>query len=454
MRILASKLVEQWLTIAKGETAPITSQNSIVNNKENIQIAHSPIILNKGRSCDSNKESDDNSDDLHVQSNDLVDENDLSSDKNVINETNHCNEGLVFKLTVKDGKQILAKVTNDSSPKKRQDSVDGIKSKDDKESTDDRTKSKEDRHKSKDRNHDKSKKSSSSSSSHKSSSSKLSSSSSSKHSGSSSKHKSSSTGSHRSGSSSSSSREKSKNSSSSSSKSKSSSSRDKHREKDKEKEKEKLSQADKDKDTLAKILPQSTLKLAKIPKKTSSSSSAGDDKNDKSEKPSSDSSTTSNIVNAKKKSISIEVRKGTDRPKTVKTYNAQFRSHGLAEEAPPPPSRKDLKKPSPTTTPGTSIPSNPIAVKRSLSPTGATKEVEKKIKLATSPTHSTPTVEKPGAIKLIPAKPKRKFIYLKHFSNFDLFDHLFTDHVMELCKTEPTRISINLIKTTFLHIFQ
>lgn len=464
VRILAAKLVEQWLKIAKGETMTITSQNLIVVNKEYVQSPHIPIILNKGVIySESNKDANDESASLDepMTMNGMIDRDENDSDRDVVNE-NNCNEGLVYKFTVKDGMQILAKVSDSSSPKKlnnqisrSNDSAIGSDSDDskmlkvrnnnsssDKKSKDDKDASKHssDRSKSKDRSRDKDRKSgSSSSSSHKTSSSKSSSSSSTKNntSSSSNNHSSSSSKSHKSSngssgskngssSSSSSSRDKSKDkhrSSSSHSKSSSGSSRDKEKRDDKDakskSEASKLSQADKDKATLAKVLPQAITKIGKIPKKPSS----GDDKS------TSETATDEEkkAAAAKKKSISIEVRKDADRPKTVKTYNSQFRSHGLAEEAPPPPSRRDLKKPSTTPTPGTTIPSVPT--KRSLSPSSsATKDIEKKIKV------SSPTSEKPGAIKLIPAKPKRKYLPTFGFTNFDS-NYSFTDRVLgELCE--------------------
>lgn len=405
VRILASRLVDQWLKIARGE---ISSQNSNVLNKENLLDSQSQIIVKPAQMF--SEQGLDNADDLNTVNGSLcvsqINENDVT-DANDTGEPQQ-SEGLVFKFTMKDGKQTLAKI-NDLSPKKngnrtndthrdsdsdeRTSKARSDKSKDDRKSDKDG----KDREKSKD-HHDKHRKSSSSSSSnHKSSSSsgKSSSSSSSKHGSSSSSSKSSSSKSHKSSSSSSnhksssssSSRDKHKSSSSSSS-SKSSSSSSSSKDKKSESTK---TQAEKDKDTLAKIQPKSLEKVGKIPKKTSSDVSTDSAKK----------ATETAAIVPKKKSISIEVRKDAEnRPKTVKTYNSQFRSHGLAEEAPPPPSRRDLKKP-------TSVPTNGISIapKRSLSPTNTAKEIEKKIKLATSP-----TVEKPGAIKLIPAKPKRKYL--------------------------------------------
>ncbi|XP_055304129.1 serine/threonine-protein phosphatase 1 regulatory subunit 10 isoform X2 [Sitodiplosis mosellana] len=398
VRILATRLVEQWLKIARGE---ISSQNSIVFNKENLldpqtQIIVKPVQMFSDQSLDS-------AGDLNTVDSSLcesqINDNDVTDCANDLGEADE-SEGLVFKFTMKDGKQTLAKIS-DTSPKKNgsQRLADTLKDSDsDERSSKSRSdKSKDDKNgKDREKSKDHHKKSSSSSSHRSSSSNKSSSSSSSsKHNSSSSSSKSSSSHSkpHKSSSSSSTSGHKSSSSSSSRDKdrhkssSKSSSSSGSSSSKDKNSESSKT-QAEKDKDTLAKIQPKTLEKLGKIPKKTTSS----DGSTDPTKK-----ATTETSVPAKKKSISIEVRKDVEnRPKTVKTYNKQFRSHGLAEEAPPPPSRKDLKKPASVLTNGI-----PIVAKRSLSPINHTvKELEKKIKL------SSPTVDKPGAIKLIPAKPK------------------------------------------------
>lgn len=406
---MATRLVEQWLKIARGE---ISSQISNVS-----QTSVKPIP----NSCDSS--SDNVVDFSTVDGSSCV--SDLTGNAMDVDDIDCAQEmdepgqtgGLLFKITMKDGK--LTKI-NETSPKKNGHRI-SVESHKDSDSDDRSTKvrseksrSDESRHKDgkeRSKDGDKHKKSSSSSSHKVSSSSKpSSSSSSSKHNSSSSSSKSSSShskshkssssssGGHKSssGSQPSSSRDKDKHkSSSSSSKSSGSSSKDSSKDKKPSSESSKT-QAEKDKDTLAKIQPKSLEKVGKIPKKTTSSSSSTDNTTKK---------PTENdpALAAKKKSISIEVRKDTEnRPKTVKTYNSQFRSHGLGEEAPPPPSRRDLNLKKPAAT----VPANgiPIVPKRALSPTNATKELEKKLKLNTSP-----TVDKPGAIKLIPAKPKRKY---------------------------------------------
>lgn len=296
-------------------------------------------------------------------------------------------EKLVLKLSVmKDGKKIIVK-----SPLKR-------KLSEDEDSSPAKRKAKELRDKKRDKEkldksshkHDKTDKKSSSSlpSERRSSkdSTKDSHKSESRHSDSKSKH-------HHSDKSKDRSREKDKERSKSSS---SSSSRDKERERAKLKEKEKKqrekekaeTQAEKDKATLAKVMqPSSVSKLGKIPKKTDSSSKSAD----KVHPPV--------LADTKKVSISIENRKqsGEPRPKTVKTPPTKFRSTGLEDVVKPPPSRKDIKKPA----------------SGSGAPLPAAKELNPLLNVPTLPERRTKPVlnmagppERPGAIKLIPAKPK------------------------------------------------
>lgn len=416
-------MVEQWLKIARSE---IPIQNANVVNKDMILNSQNQIIVKTIDPLDVNNL------DASINVADELDSMDAMETFDVIDGNSDDivaeygeNEALVFKITMKDGKQTLAKV-NDASPKKSSPKDTDPSKKTKSSETRSKDKDNKDRDKSKDR-HDKHKKasptsSSSSSSTHKSNSksssstSKSGSSKSSSNSSSSSKpHKSSSSSSHKSSSSSSSTsrdKDKSKKSSSSSISSTKDKERDREKEKERAKEASKAAQAEKDRDTLAKIQSQALPKVGKIPKKTNSESGEKSEKTD-GDKPT-DKATT--IVSTKRKSISIEVRKDTDnRPKTVKTYNSQFRSHGLGEEAPPPPSRKDLKKPT-TAALSPSLTVTPsITPKRSLSPTNS-REVEKKIKLATAATISA-TGDKPGAIKLIQAKPKRKYIIIFRHTN-------------------------------------
>lgn len=171
---------------------------------------------------------------------------------------------------------------------------------------------------------------------------------------------------------------------SSENKSKSSSSRDKSKDsRDNDKSKDIANKSKDSKDIIVKSSSPSISKLGKIPKKSSLESN---DKGEKKDKP----------------SISIEVRKPNDpnRPKTVKMFHSKFRSHGLEEEARPPPPRGSVKKP-------TSPVIQPSATKRPSPTRSLDAPPEKKAKVLEA-------IEKPGAIKLIPAKPKRKYIQIRY----------------------------------------
>lgn len=173
-----------------------------------------------------------------------------------------------------------------------------------------------------------------------------------------------------------------------------------------------VSQADKDKDTLSKVMGgQSVLdKLGKIPKR-----------------PRTEEGTTT----AKKAaSFSIEgPRKDQDnnRPKTVKTFNSQFRDHGLVEDIPPPPSRKAaLQKKSAesvspaaiavgggsnkstTTTTTTNALKRASPVKEVVSPTVSEKRLKLEQLVASSGAGGA-AEEKPGGVKLIAPRSKRKY---------------------------------------------
>lgn len=483
VRILASKLVEQWLKIVKGETLPpvtMPRQDLMVST-----IKQEPAVqetIENDEVLDEADDSEDMVDPLEIPSNHVPQE-DVDSKERLAKAK--C-DGLVFKITVKDGKQVLAKV--ESSPKKevdaekakiksefnvkiknepvakvksesiaksKIDAVDGkkqIKEKvkkenipvkeQDKEANNKNEKSKnevtkeksksdeKERRSSKDkretkeladkeskeakdkeRKKDSSSKSSSSSSRH-SSSSRSSNHKSSSRSSSDSKHKSSSSS--RDNKSKDSDKDKdrdrSSKSSSSSSKSSSKSSGSSSSKSSQPKEKrdsieDKVSQSMKDKDTLTKITPPAINKLGKIPKKPATDGDA-------------------ESVPSKKSSISIEVKKDAEnRPKTVKTFNSQFRSHGLAEEAPPPPSRRGLQRPSSQPTAGASIPANIVTKRTSPPPEKKDAVPEKKLKIDT-----TLTVEKPG-IKLIPAKPKSEYLLTIPFNL--LFCRMISDKLVK-----------------------
>lgn len=323
--------------------------------------------------------------------------------------------GLVFKITMKDGKQVLAKVEG-NSPKKvvlnastspagkvLATSSDNSMSRDgvvDEKPISSTKSTEEQRHREKS-------KSGSGSSSSKDRSKSSSSTSSSK------RPSSSSSSSHHRSSNSSNSNHKSSGSRSDKDRHRSSSSKSSssHRDKSRDKSTSQLavSQAEKDKETLNKVLATNgpLTKLGKIPKKTSSppAISATDEASDLS-KPS---------VPAIKRpaSISIETRNKDieNRPKTVKLFNSKFRSHGLAEEAPPPPSRRGIKKPTTSpSAPGTVIPSSGgvlggTAKRRSVSPSAHEADKKARLDLAVASSH----VDKPGSIKMISPKPKRKY---------------------------------------------
>lgn len=257
---------------------------------------------------------------------------------------------------------------------------------------------------------------------------------SSKHSASSSTHRSSSTShrssSHRSSSSSNSSK------TSNSSKDKSSKEKDKHhsgssskhssskskseRDKEREKEKQKKDQAEKDKATLEKVQGQAlSSKLGKIPKKRmeddtngrKSSTESRDGTKENKEKIDSKKDTVTKLTTEKKNiSISIENRKNSQdsatRPKTVKTFNSKFRSTGLEEEVKPPPPRS--KKPNAAVDKKVLPPKFPLKRPSPLRETIPL--VEKRVKLSLDSPTTPPGDEKKGGIKLIPPKPKRKYI--------------------------------------------
>lgn len=527
VRLLASKLVEQWLKIARNDIRAgnqqqqassqppsLVAQASISDDKpeqhQEQQITMQEEVLDGPHEevldetlVDEEEEIVPDVDPLATPSAEQIEngtieedseekpeEDDVEETKKAFNdavaESGNKKTPLLFKITMKNGKQVLAKVesptkksasavvedeeenekvdeddskdevkdeivtdkdttiteenvaeveetdsmesVNKSDPdgavkdeKKDKSDVDNEKSKDRRKSSDkERSKDSKDKSssKDKDKNRDKDRDKKSSSSGHRSSSSKSSSSSSSsKHnsssSSSSSKNKSSSTSSSsKSSSSSSSSKDKDKdkhNSSSSSSSSSSkhhhksssskssnssskssSSSSDKHRD---HKDKDKSSHSAKDNDP--KLSSPTSSKLDKSSKKSKEGveeRTAG----------SSEDSKLSPVHSNKKASISIEVRNSDHRPKTVKTFNSQFRSHGLIEEAPPPPSRKGLKKPA-TTTPaviGSTATGTVHSHNKRSSPPPSSKEGPPEKKSREEP------AERPGAIKLIP--PKRQ----------------------------------------------
>lgn len=105
--------------------------------------------------------------------------------------------------------------------------------------------------------------------------------------------------------------------------------------------KEKIEQEERDNETLNKLITPSIAKVGKIPKK----SKPGEAKKDGTSSKEADVKKPPIVAkDPKKYNFTIETRKGTDdRPKTVKTFNARFRSTGL-EEPPPPPKKKAVER--------------------------------------------------------------------------------------------------------------
>lgn len=371
IRALASKLVEQWLKTVKGENViPV----SLMDIPQIIAEAQNEIDGNGNTKSASDLKTEEKSDcpDKNIKLDDTKAKQETNAEnldierlkQEIKDDTEKNSEVLpVLKISVKDGKQILSQV-------------------DDKGDLSDKEKSKE-KHRNKSRESDKSSSSSKSSNSSKHSSKS--------HYSSSDKHK----NNHKSSSSS------------------------RHSSKDRSKDKEKHSSHSKSKSDSSK----------KSSEKSSSSSKTREDKNAKSDKKDKhkddknrDSSSKSNenteekpqsppsihklgkipkLSDSKKEklSISIEVRKPDEpKPKTVKTFHSKFRKHGLEEEVKPPPSRATLlnKKAPPVLPPSLPAPKRPSPVHNETPP-------EKKPK--------TDPIEKPGSIKLIPPKPKRKYIY-------------------------------------------
>jgi len=178
---------------------------------------------------------------------------------------------------------------------------------------------------------------------------------------------------------------------------------------DKKLSSEKVSaQSEKDKAALAKLIPPAINKLGKIPKKPrheEPQSPVADVKKQSSgdvKKPPVYETT------SRKPSISIESRKSDSvRPKTVKTFNSKFRSTGLEEEAKPPPSRPVRKVIAPVNKKSVKLPS----LKRPSPPKELSAPPEKKLKpsVAEVGADDTKKADKSGSIKLIPPRPKRKY---------------------------------------------
>ncbi|KAJ8921092.1 hypothetical protein NQ315_015889 [Exocentrus adspersus] len=363
---LSSQLVQQWLAIVKGSSVAAIQQ-------QQAQTVHLPQV--NGPLSEPVPE---NRPEIAEQA--AEDKENIAGTVQVNENSEAISTGTFYKPSVRDGKLVIRKLpAANEVPEGEEETLPKEETKDEQAE-----KVKEDK---KPEDKERSRSSKSSKSSSKSSSSrdkdKRKSSSSSLKSSSSSKSRSSSSSSrdrdrkdrdrdkdrHRS-SSSSKSDSKSKSSSSSNKERRDSKDKDKHSDKDnkdKQPEKTKEKQAEKDKDTLARIKPPSIDKLGRIPKKPSTPT-------------------------PEEKSKDSE-----DRPKTVKVFNSKMRSTGLEEEVKPAPPRP-VKKP----TPSVQLPT--IPAKRPSPPREHRDPIvppEKKLKI-----DKVDVPERPGAIKLIPPKPK------------------------------------------------
>lgn len=410
---MASKLVAQWLKTVKGEQVVPLQESDIA---QIILNAHSEFSL-EGSKCEENSNS--NSKEKNCTDSEKKSELEAAAeDKPVIEDQGRSRELEdveveqetlpVLKITLKDGKQIISQVDDAESKEELSDTEKAKDRSKNKQKTTDRKSSSS----SKSTSSKHSSKSHSSSSDKYKSSNKSSSSSSSRHKSKDDKTKDKER--HSSKSKSESARRSGDKSSTSSSKSKEErstkvSDKDKLKDKEKSHENDKSSEkessntdkskVEKNKDTqksskekVDKIQTPSIQKLGKIPKL--------------------------NDVKKEKPSISIEVRKPDEpKPKTVKTFHSKFRKHGLEEEVKPPPSRAALlnKKVTPALPPTVSIPKRPSPVHNETPP-------EKKPKIVEP-------IEKPGSIKLIPPKPKRKYCFLLIVQKLLLMVFIFTGDI-------------------------
>lgn len=371
IRALASKLVEQWLKTVKSEQVLPVSLSDISQIVSGAQLEINTDTLSKVENNIDHKNLNVDSKLNDSENRISVDEKPEAIDEVVSSNTEKDNqlkkeeniqesETLpVLKISLKDGKQIVSHV-EESETKLLDRSIDSDTSREKHKSKSKEKSSEKRSSESKSRSSKHSSKSHLSSEKHKSS---RSSSSSSRHS--SSKDKSRDKDKHKSKSSDSSKKSSDKSSSSSSRSKEEKSSKSLN--KDKKEKEEKAKEKSDDKPQVPSIQ-----KLGKIPKLSD--------------------------VKKDKPSISIEVRKPDEpKPKTVKTFHSKFRKHGLEEEVKPPPSRAALlsKKPPPVLPLTVAIPKRPSPVHNEHPPEKKTKTIE--------------TIEKPGAIKLIPPKPKRKY---------------------------------------------
>ncbi|CAG9771743.1 unnamed protein product [Ceutorhynchus assimilis] len=355
---LSDRIVQNWLMIVKGSASSIAASGPALVPVPMPKIEAPELKVEKNETklepIEPKKEADE-----------VIDEN-----------TGPIKPDSFYKLTVKDGKQVIKKLSVEKDNEKDETDKKNDKEKSSKSSSSSRSKSSsssrdKDRSKSSSRSGSSSSKSGSSSSSRDKSRDKDRDRKDKDRKGSSSK-----------------SSPKSSHSSSSSSSSRSKDKKD-SREKSKDSKDSKENQTEKDKDALDKLLNPKPFKSARIPKLSSNDKPKENkpDEKPKENKPEPE---------VKKPSYSILNRKSTgeERGKTVKVFNSKMRSTGLEEIAKPPPKRSS-KKP----TPSIQLPTIPL--KRPSPPRESLVPPEKKIKI-----DKVDKPDRPGAIKLIAPKPK------------------------------------------------
>lgn len=304
---LSNQIVQNWLVIVKGSSHPTPVHSIQAQEKPDSE----PAVV-EPKNVDDSK--------INKEIVDAVPNDVQESDKMDVDNHQAIKPSNFYKVSVKDGKQVIKKLSLEADEKqtaKNEELKEEIE-KEEKvaEKENDKSKnslsslkssSKSSSSSSKDKERDKRR----SSSSHSSSKSSSKSSSSSKDKDRKDRDKDKDKHRH--------------NGSSRSSRSSSSSSKDKKESRDKSKVKDpvetKEKQAEKDKDTLEKVKPPTLDKLGRIPKKSSSSDEKQKENKSKEEK--------------KKPSFSILNRKATGeepRSKTVKVFNSKMRSTGLEEE--------------------------------------------------------------------------------------------------------------------------
>lgn len=219
---------------------------------------------------------------------------------------------------------------------------------------------------------------------------------------------------------------------------------------------------EKEKETLSKFITPPISKVGKIPKKTSLSKEEkqSEEKNrtlkdDKPDLKKSFDMKKPEIKRPEKKiSMSVEPKKNIpsdNRPKTVKTFHSKFRSTGLEEEIKPPPPRPVQKKLPPLIPPVMGVPEKKLGKRASPPPEVVVPEKRPK---AESPQEEKKSVDKLGGIKLIPPKPKRKsYLHVSffHFTNGFVFTRDKPSHDDNV-KVSPFKLK-NVLQYKLSHLY-